>query len=201
MLALRHFLFAGAFLTGASLMSSAHAGSVVGSQSLGVYSLNANSTNLGSVTEFTLTQFTGTGGLFQTGDFIGLSTQTLDPSVLNTASLNTFSFGSSDFGWFQAESGTELASPTNTRTFYLVGTFHAGSDALFSGKTDISSGSVLVNLTQAGGPGNSISWSATLTVPAISAPVAVPEPTGLAMAFIPSLLGLMAWRRRVKASA
>ena len=199
MLALRRASLLGGLIAAASLSTGAHAAQISGSQAIGLNSTNGLSITppnvaLSAVTQFTLNLVTQTGGTSQTGDFVGIPSVNLSQTTLDTTSLNTFSFTSASFGTFTATTGIEIASPANTRTFYFSGNFTPIIPPFAAGITQ-NTASFLVNMTQSGGAGNSISFSGTLNTPAI-APPGVPEPASLAMAAVPALLGLVVLRKR-----
>ena len=177
------------------------AGGINGSQAISAVSLTADSTSLALATQFQVSQVTNTGGSSQTGDYIGYPNTLLGTSTFNVGSYAGYSFGNADFGTFTAASGFEIASPVNTRTFYFLGSFTTGSNAVFTGKTDPTSASFLVSLTQTGGAPNAISWSGTLNTPAISVVplTSTPEPASVTLAGIGLLsLGLIRTMHRRK---
>lgn len=199
MLALRRAFLLGGLLAAASLSTGAHAAQISGSQAIGLNSNNGLTITppnvaLSAVTQFTLNLVTQTGGTSQTGDFVGIPSVNLNQTVLNTASLSTFSFTSATFGTFTATNGIEIASPTNTRTFYFSGNF-TPTNPPFGATITANTASFLVNMNQSGGAGSAINFSGTFNTPAI-APPGVPEPASLAMAAVPALLGLVVLRKR-----
>jgi hypothetical protein len=137
--------------------------------------------------------------LSATGNYAGYGVASLDNTLLNTASLSTFAFGSADFGSFSASTGVELASPSDTRTFYFTGNFLPGSNLLFDGLSN-NTASVLMNVNQSGGTGGAISLSWSLNTPIAAPPVdpvtpaSVPEPSTAALAGLGVAAALL-WRR------
>jgi len=168
---------------------SVQAGPITGTQALGDQSLDANTDDLMTATQFTVTQTVVSGGLSQTGDYVGIAAQALDSSVLNTADLAGFTYGNATYGTFTGNFGVELSSSVaNTRVFYVSGNFTPGTD--FPNTVTANTASILITLNQNGGAPGAISWSATQNTPSV-APPGVPEPTSMALTGIGlSLIGL-----------
>jgi hypothetical protein len=184
-------LFAGLIL---SLIGgvSAQAASITGSQAFSFSSLSANTVDLATATQFTVSQTISSGGSTQTGDYVGIPAQVLPSTILDTANLAGFTYGSATFGTFTGTFGEELASATNTRTFYITGNFAPGTDFPVSVTTNTAS--ILITLNSNGG---AITWGATQNTPAI-APASVPEPASMSLTGIGlSLIGLfLGFRKR-----
>jgi len=172
---------------------SAQAAQISGSQAFGVASMTLDSTDLAAITHVTVQLVSTTGSSQQTGDYVGFPATTFASTSLSTASLDTFGFTDAAFGTFTANFGTELASPVNTRTFYITGNFAPGTAfSSFTGNT----ASLLISLNQSGGAGGAIGFTATFNTPA-AAPPGVPEPASMSLAGIGlSLVGLLLGHRR-----
>jgi len=108
--------------------------------------------------------------------FSGTST----PQFFSNVTLNTVApvpgplFGNADFGTFSLQSLVEEQSGTGFRSFLVVGDFVGGT---LGGPVTPSPAPAefRISFTQSGGPGSTISSSATMTF------VAVPEPSTLAL--------------------
>jgi len=159
-------------------LPSAQAGAIAGSQVIdGVAAITEplGGTDLMAATSLSVTMQTNTLPGAQTGDYVGIPSSTFT-ATLNTASLSSFTYGNAAFGTFTAMMGVEEAAGTNARTFAFVGTFVPGTD--FPAGLTQDTASIVIQFSQAGGPGNSISLGGTQHTPA------VPEPASLALAGI-----------------
>jgi hypothetical protein len=86
---------------------------------------------------------------------------------------------------FTETSSSSFSGSPNTRGVVANGTFH---DTL--GFYSDNTATMIMNLTQAGGPGHSISLAGTIDT------TAVPEPTGMALLLGSALIGLGLVRRK-----
>lgn len=176
-------------------MSTAQAGQINGSQAFGGGVSGTNSLNGSSSVSILGLQI----GAFdaRTGDYVGdIGGLIGGNGVLNFALGSAYSYGSAQFGTFTGTVALDDNTALNSRTVYLQGSFTAGTDPKFVGKTDPTSATVILSFTQANGAGNAISLSGTQVTPAIATPH-VPEPaTILALASGLAFAGFAGLRSR-----
>ena len=136
---------------------------------------SANTGNINTATTLTIGNLISTGA--SVGYFTGLSTQIFGPVGFNTAVPTSLSFGNATFGSFASTSITEQTNVPGERSFYILGTYTAGTfnPALTPNPAPAS---FTVGFTQSPISTGAISSSATLSIP----PAAVPEPSTLVLA-------------------
>ena len=100
----------------------------------------------------------------QTGYFSGLSTRILGPIDFNATSPTGFTFGDSTMGSFSSTSIVETQNTSGARSFYVLGTYTAGTFNPSLTPTPAPA-SLLISFTQSPAVGGAISASATLSIP------------------------------------
>lgn len=178
MIKLHRALIAGALFALVSV--PAQADSVMGT--LGMVSADVT-TNNGSLNLTTVTTLTSNNTSVLDGTQVhDFAAPTLVPggtsfgtNVVNLADLSAFSFSNTDYGMFQASSGTVVGPTTsNFLTIYFVGTYSPGS----LNSSDFTSGAASATVTF-----NSLGGRIIETI-LVTAPPAVPEPASFALAGI-----------------
>jgi hypothetical protein len=194
----RTILFAAALLAPLGLGASSQAAYLTGDVSLTGFAVGTSSDDVTTSTGFTFSILEGgTPGQLSlnggTGDFASIPNPTpvdvtfgFDETV---SPYITLQLGAATFvGELLAVNAPGTIA--NTRAIEIFGTINPGTPAF-----DATPGRMILTLTQADGPGGSISVSGTI------AAQAVPEPASLAMAGM-GILGLagLAARRRLRSS-
>ncbi|MBS0267013.1 MAG: PEP-CTERM sorting domain-containing protein [Planctomycetes bacterium] len=184
---LKLWLWALATVGGLSLGQAVEAGPIVGSEALGGAGTTiAGSTDVTTATSVSWTAFTDQGT--KTGDFTAVP----DFEVINGSStlelqvgapVVAWTFGSASWGTFTETSIAAITIGANAITVYVQGTFVPGTD--FDGSITGNTATMVLQMNQAGGAGNSVSTAATLTTPALT----IPEPTSIAL--FGSMIGLV----------
>lgn len=138
---------------------------------------SVDSGNINTGTAFTIGNMISTGA--SVGYFTGLSTQILGPVTFNASVGSSLSFGNGTFGTFTSTSITEQSNSAGERSFYILGSFSAGTfnPALTPNPAPAS---LIVGFTQSPAGSGAISDSASLSIP----PAAVPEPSTLVLATV-----------------
>ncbi|MFM7242680.1 MAG: PEP-CTERM sorting domain-containing protein [Planctomycetaceae bacterium] len=154
------------------------AGTSSGSQAFAdIGTPTTDSGNINTGTSFTIGNMISTGASL--GYFAGLSTQILGPVTFSTASGTSLSFGNATLGTFTSTSITEQTNASGERSFYVLGSFSAGTfnPAL---SPNPAPASLILGFTQSPAGTGAISDSATLSIP----PAAVPEPSTIVLATV-----------------
>lgn len=154
------------------------AGTSTGSQGFAdIGTPSTNSGNINTGTSFTIGNMISTGASL--GYFTGLSTQILGPVTFNSTVGTSLSFGNATLGTFTSTSITEQTNTAGERSFYVLGSFSAGTfnPALVPSPAPAS---LTIGFTQSPAGTGAISDSATLSIP----PAAVPEPSTIVLATV-----------------
>jgi PEP-CTERM motif len=181
-------------LTAAAMMACAGAAQAAPTYTLGSFAIDAFTNFTGPVA--TQSQFVLTSTTVSTGSPTGSFTMVTLPSLmLGTGAANfgapaSLNFSDAGLGKFAATAAVSIASPANTATWDVVGTFTPGTDWANNGA--VLTANEIWSLTQTGGPGNAISISATFHSPSVAI---IPEPMTLAL-LGSGLAGLAVARRR-----
>ncbi len=151
--------------------------------------------DINTATSFTIGNLVSTTS--DTGVFSGMSSQVIGAVSFDTTSGTSLSFTNSAFGTFTSTSIDEYTNKAGTVAFYVLGTWTPGT--YNNNNTTYTSGpydaSFTISFTQTPpGSGNSISDSATFSVPPTGMP-SVPEPASIVMGLTGLVIGGLAYRR------
>ena len=135
---------------------------------------SASPADINTATNITIANLISTGS--QSGYFAGLTTQIFGPVTFNVSTPGSFSFGNGTFGSFVSTAIVETENTPGTRSFYVRGTFTAGTFNPTLTPTPAPA-SLLISFTQSPAGRGAISDSATLSIPPTPTPTPAPAPT------------------------
>ena len=126
--------------------------------------------DINTATQITIGNLISTGS--QSDYFAGLSTQIFGPVAFTVSTPGSFSFGNATFGSFAATSIIETQNTAGARSFYVRGTFTAGTFNPTLAPTPAPA-SLLISFTQSPAGSGAVSDSATLSIPPTPPPPTV----------------------------